>query len=180
MANPIKDLVESTISSVNGMFSADNIIGETVTAPDGTMIIPISKVSFGVGVNCGDAVVGNIGCDFRMDAVDNANRLGLLIDDVLASTGSEKVNIIAQSYGGQIAGTYLSLHADDAGEKINNCVMLVPALGGATLAYDFFADEMRLDEENLAEYLEYGFMSETDFHILLKITHFFNNSLYTL
>ena len=25
------------------------------------------KVSFGVGVNCGDAVVGNIGCDFRMD-----------------------------------------------------------------------------------------------------------------
>lgn len=49
MANPIKDLVESTISSVNGMFTADNIIGETVTAPDGTMIIPISKVSFGVG-----------------------------------------------------------------------------------------------------------------------------------
>ena len=49
MANQIKDLVESTISSVNGMFTTDNIIGETVTAPDGTMIIPISKVSFGVG-----------------------------------------------------------------------------------------------------------------------------------
>ena len=25
------------------------------------------SVGFGVGVNCGDAVVGNIGCDFRMD-----------------------------------------------------------------------------------------------------------------
>ena len=25
------------------------------------------KVQFGVGVNCGEAVVGNIGCDFRMD-----------------------------------------------------------------------------------------------------------------
>lgn len=25
------------------------------------------SVSFGVGVNCGNAVVGNIGCDFRMD-----------------------------------------------------------------------------------------------------------------
>ena len=25
------------------------------------------KVTFGVGVNCGPAVVGNIGCDFRMD-----------------------------------------------------------------------------------------------------------------
>ncbi|MBR0366689.1 MAG: sporulation protein YtfJ, partial [Clostridia bacterium] len=27
----------------------DSIIGETVTAPDGTMIIPIARVSFGVG-----------------------------------------------------------------------------------------------------------------------------------
>ncbi len=25
------------------------------------------SISFGIGVNCGDAVVGNIGCDFRMD-----------------------------------------------------------------------------------------------------------------
>ena len=25
------------------------------------------SVAFGVGVNCGEAVVGNIGCDFRMD-----------------------------------------------------------------------------------------------------------------
>lgn len=25
------------------------------------------SVSFGIGVNCGDAVVGNIGCEFRMD-----------------------------------------------------------------------------------------------------------------
>jgi len=25
------------------------------------------SVAFGIGVNCGDAVVGNIGCDVRMD-----------------------------------------------------------------------------------------------------------------
>ena len=25
------------------------------------------KVSFGIGVHCGEAVVGNIGCEFRMD-----------------------------------------------------------------------------------------------------------------
>lgn len=49
MANPIKEMVESAIDSMDGMFTAESIIGDTVTAPDGTMIIPIAKVSFGVG-----------------------------------------------------------------------------------------------------------------------------------
>ena len=49
MANPIKDLIEGTINSLDGMFTSECILGETVTAPDGTMIIPMSKVSFGVG-----------------------------------------------------------------------------------------------------------------------------------
>ncbi len=49
MANPIKDLIESAIDSLDGMFTAESIIGDTVKAPDGTMIIPIAKVSFGVG-----------------------------------------------------------------------------------------------------------------------------------
>lgn len=49
MANPIKDLIESAMTSMDGMFTAESIIGDTVSAPDGTMIIPIAKVSFGVG-----------------------------------------------------------------------------------------------------------------------------------
>ncbi len=49
MANPIKDLVESAINSLNGMFTAESVIGDAVTAADGTMILPIAKVSFGVG-----------------------------------------------------------------------------------------------------------------------------------
>lgn len=49
MANPIKELIESAMNSINGRFTAESIIGDTVTAPDGTMIIPIAKVSFGVG-----------------------------------------------------------------------------------------------------------------------------------
>ncbi|MBQ3124825.1 MAG: sporulation protein YtfJ [Clostridia bacterium] len=56
MANPIKDLIESTINSLDGMFTSESILGETVTAPDGTMIIPMSKVSFGVGGG---------GCEFK-------------------------------------------------------------------------------------------------------------------
>jgi sporulation protein YtfJ len=49
MANPIRDLIESAMDSIDGMFTAENVIGETVTTSDGTMIIPIARVSFGVG-----------------------------------------------------------------------------------------------------------------------------------
>ncbi len=56
MANPIKDLIESTINSLDGMFTSESILGETVTTPDGTMIIPMAKVSFGVGGG---------GCEFK-------------------------------------------------------------------------------------------------------------------
>lgn len=49
MANPIKDLVESAINSLEGMFKAESVVGNSITASDGTVIIPIAKVSFGVG-----------------------------------------------------------------------------------------------------------------------------------
>ena len=40
MANPIKDLIESTINSLDGMFTSESILGETVTTPDGTVELP--------------------------------------------------------------------------------------------------------------------------------------------
>ncbi len=67
MANPIKDLIESTINSLDGMFNSDSILGETVTAPDGTMIIPMAKVSFGVGGG---------GCEFKETNTAGNNLFG--------------------------------------------------------------------------------------------------------
>lgn len=49
MGNQIKELVESTVNSMTGMFTAESIVGDAVTAPDGTIILPIANVSFGVG-----------------------------------------------------------------------------------------------------------------------------------
>jgi adenylate cyclase len=55
-------------------------------------------VSFGVGVNCGPAIVGNIGCDFRMDytaigdTVNTAARLesNAKADQILVSSDVRK------------------------------------------------------------------------------------------
>jgi adenylate cyclase len=61
-------------------------------------------ISYGIGVNVGDAVVGNIGCEFRMDytaigdTVNTAARLEsrakageILISDVVYETVRERI-----------------------------------------------------------------------------------------
>lgn len=67
MANPIKEMIESTIDSLDGMFTSESILGETVTTPDGTMIIPMAKVSFGVGGG---------GCEFKETNTAGNNLFG--------------------------------------------------------------------------------------------------------
>ncbi len=47
--HPIKGLMETAMSSIKDMVDVNTIVGEAVNAPDGTVIIPISKVSFGFG-----------------------------------------------------------------------------------------------------------------------------------
>lgn len=103
-------------------------------------------------------------CDFRMGAMENAERLRVLIEDICTSTGNEKVNILCISHGGQVTGTYLSLYADDP--MVNNCVMCMPAMGGAALAYDIAVQNVSFDENTLVMFLEHGFNNETDFHWL--------------
>ncbi len=108
-----------------------------------------------------------LGMDFRLDVLYNVDLLERLIDSVLEETGAEKVNILCQSYGGQVTGTYLSKHAHDKVQKINNVVMTCPALGGAALAYDFLTGDMKFDEEAIAEFAEYMLDVEPDYHLLL-------------
>lgn len=64
------------------------------------------SVSFGIGVNCGSAVVGNIGCDFRMDYTaigdtvntaarleSNAKRRQILISEMVYEKVKDRVEV---------------------------------------------------------------------------------------
>ena len=55
--HPIRGLMETAMSSIKEMVDVNTIVGEAVNAPDGTVIIPISKVSFGFGA--GGSEFGN-------------------------------------------------------------------------------------------------------------------------
>ena len=63
--HPMNEFSESTVQKIKEMVDANTIIGTPITTPDGIMVIPVSKISFGVisgGADWSKAVVNNFGC----------------------------------------------------------------------------------------------------------------------
>jgi sporulation protein YtfJ len=46
-SHPIENIMQTTMESIRNMVDVNTIVGDTVVMGDGTVIIPISKVSFG-------------------------------------------------------------------------------------------------------------------------------------
>ncbi len=113
--------------------------------------------------------------DFRMGAIENAERLRDYIADVIrhnnkvrAEKGEapiDRANIFTLSHGGQITGTYFALYGEEG--KVNNAVLTCPALGGAGIAYDAFNGEIDFDEIGLLTFIQHAFMFEEDYEILV-------------
>ena len=45
--HPLSSIMQTTMENIKQMVDVNTIVGSPITAPDGTMIIPVSKVSFG-------------------------------------------------------------------------------------------------------------------------------------
>ena len=45
--HPIEGMMQTTMESIKQMVDVNTIIGDPITAPDGTIIIPVSRVSYG-------------------------------------------------------------------------------------------------------------------------------------
>lgn len=54
MENKLSEVMQSTMSSIKNMVEINNIVGEPITTPDGIMLVPVSKLSFGFGGGGGD------------------------------------------------------------------------------------------------------------------------------
>lgn len=52
--HPIEGLMTTAMQSIKDMVDVNTIVGDAVQAPDGTVIIPISKVSFGFAAGGGE------------------------------------------------------------------------------------------------------------------------------
>ncbi|WP_425448678.1 GerW family sporulation protein [Dethiothermospora halolimnae] len=52
--HPIESLMETSMESIKDMVDVNTIVGDPVETPDGLVIIPISKVSFGFAAGGGE------------------------------------------------------------------------------------------------------------------------------
>ena len=53
-ANPINELTDNSMKNLRALVDSNTVIGNPVTTPDGTTILPVSKVSFGFGTGGSD------------------------------------------------------------------------------------------------------------------------------
>lgn len=59
MANKLEGMMDTTMNKIRQMVDVNTIIGEPVICPDGTVIIPVSKVSYGFAAGGSDLPTKN-------------------------------------------------------------------------------------------------------------------------
>ena len=52
----LEGLLNCSLEKLKGLVDVNTIIGEPITAPDGTIIVPVSKVAFGYGSGAGVSI----------------------------------------------------------------------------------------------------------------------------
>ena len=59
--HPIESIMSTTLESIRDMIDVNTIIGEAIATPDGSTVIPLSRVSFGFVAGGGDYTAGGEG-----------------------------------------------------------------------------------------------------------------------
>ena len=49
MSNTVSEMVSEAVKSIKGLIDVNTVVGEPVSVGDGTVVIPISRVTFGFG-----------------------------------------------------------------------------------------------------------------------------------
>ena len=60
MSQNLPNMMDKTIAKIREMVNANTVVGEPITTPDGVTIIPVSKVSIGLGGGGTDFVSKNV------------------------------------------------------------------------------------------------------------------------
>ena len=64
MSNSVPNMMEGMLHKIRDMIDANTVVGTPVTTPDGTTIIPVSKISIGFGGGGSDFATSKGGSPF--------------------------------------------------------------------------------------------------------------------
>jgi len=125
--HPIQGLMTTAMESIKDMVDVNTIVGDAVQAPDGTIIIPISKVSFGFAAGGGEY---SSSCKVLADSEDtDENQVGTRGDKKHPFAGGSgagvSINPVAFMVVGQGQIKLLPVNVNSSVEKILD---LIPEL----------------------------------------------------
>ncbi len=105
--------------------------------------------------------------DWRRSQLDYAAALDEYIEDVKEITGSDKVDIMGLSHGGQYGTTYLYYYGYKG--NVRNAILANPATGGTSIVASLLMNEyVDFPLQDLIEFVQYSFDWEEKYDWILK------------
>ena len=117
------------------------------------------ELAFALAGEVADKISDNVGYentyiftyDWRLDPIENAEKLAAYIENVKDNTGCEKVSMLSEGYGSVIATTYLAEN-EDAADSVFNFVTVSSEFMGTSLVGDFFKGDIVNEFTNITKY----------------------------
>ncbi|MBR5825919.1 MAG: alpha/beta hydrolase [Clostridia bacterium] len=119
--------------------------------PDGTMMEGVTTEPVGVRYT-GDGKY-DFYYDCRLSPLQIANDLHDAIDQVLAETGSEKVELVGSSYGANVVTAYMYLYEEEL-DKVDTVLQCVPSIGGIRFLGELFSGNFDINPIALCDFID--------------------------
>ena len=99
--HPIQGMMGTAMQKIREMIDVNTIIGDPITTPDGTVIIPVSKVSFGFGSGGSDWPNKNTAKDLFGGGAGAGISINPLAFLVISNGGQIAANVFQLKYSRQ-------------------------------------------------------------------------------
>lgn len=88
--------------------------------------------------------------DWRLDPFENADNLAQFVTEVKKMSHMDKVSIVAEGYGANVAVTYLSTHSDTANKDVTRFVTVGSTFMGTSLIGDLFTGNIIVKDSSFS------------------------------
>ena len=126
--------------------------------------------------------------DWRLSCEYNAELLADFVENVLASSGADKVSLVGRCLGGNIISAFLENAPEETLSKVDDAVLYIPSTLGVDFIGALFSGNIVLDSNAIDNYVEYSLSGNDilasggsgDLFEILTVTVNFLNEVYIL